>query len=101
MQINPQPGQKGGKLQPSTKQGWGAQGKAARGELSPPDLTPTPAFSEEPPASHLSLFQFSWKNEELKANSQEMKSQPLVLRREEAPSLCAPPSLHPRTLHPS
>lgn len=64
MQINPQPGQKGGKLQPSTMRGWGVQGKAGEGGLSPSDLTPTPVFSKDDPlpTSHFSNLVGKMKN---------------------------------------
>lgn len=42
MQINPQPGQKGGKLQPSTVRGWGGAGEGGEGDAQPirPDTNP-------------------------------------------------------------
>lgn len=57
--------------------GLGAQGRRVGG-LSPPDLNPNPVFPADLRFPNLSLFQLGWKNGELKANSQEMKLQPVV-----------------------
>lgn len=68
------------KLQPFTMWVWGAQGTWGRGAQPTRPDTNASVFRRPPPPrpSHLSLFQLSWKNEELKANSQEMKLQPAV-----------------------